>query len=235
MFQALNILKIIPSNKKKSDTFANLKKSLNESKNFRTKIENNDLLLASLENLRKFQSNRLCITYEDFFNEPDTKEAANFFLENLYGDKNFSIFYKDLDTLLPTMEKLFPEPALRIISKSLELNLITEKLDITLTEKLGVKFTEKQYWKVYRSKELEAYRIQQLELFNEIGSQLIKASRMPLISNLLSVMHTPAKKMGVLNLHLFLEKGFHVFKNMKNAEIFIQTIYEKEMSLLLKK
>lgn len=235
MFQALNILKIIPSINKNSETFADLKKSLNDSKKFRLKIENNDLLLISLEKLRKFQSNRLCITYEEFFNEPDTKDAANFFLENLYGEQNFSIFYKDLDTLLPTMEKLFPESALRIISKSLELNLITEKLDINLAEKLGIKFTEKQYWKAYRSKELEASRIQQLELLNEIGIKLIQVSRMPLISNLLSVMHTPAKKIGVLNLHLFLEKGFHVFKNMKNAERFIQTIYEKEMSLLLEK
>lgn len=110
------------------------------------------------------------------------------------------------------MEKLFPESALRIISKSLELNLLTEKLDIQLAEKLGLKFTEKQFWTAYRSKDLEGYRIKQLELLNEIGHKLIKASRMPLISKLLSVMHSPAKKMGVLNLHLFLEKGFHVFK-----------------------
>lgn len=94
MFQSLNILKIIPSSKKNSETFSELENSLNESKTFREKVENDDLLSQSLEHLRKFQSSRLCKTYEDFFNEPDTSEAANFFLKTYMENRVFPFIIK---------------------------------------------------------------------------------------------------------------------------------------------
>lgn len=233
MFNPLSFLKLKGSTSDdKNEMIMSLRKELQDSKSEYERVHSDPILLSSIKAVKSFQKERLTKTHQQFLNNPDTNQAAQFFLNELYGEKDFSIYYKDLDKLLPTMEKMFPVSALNIITKALSLNLLTEKLDNQLAEQLGSNFTEKQYWKSYNDIGTVEDRTFQLDLLKDIGQNLIKASKMPLISQLLSVMSIPAQQMDLMNLHNFLKNGFHVFKNTKNPQFFIDTIYSYEMDIL---
>lgn len=230
-----NPLSLIPGNSptEKKNMIDSLHRELSSTKQEYERVHNSPDLLFAVKNLKKYQRARLIETHKDHLAHPNTKEAATFFLNELYGEQDFSLYYKDLDKLLPTMEKTFPAPALAIIVKALSLNLMTEQLDNAMAEKLGSSFTDEEYWKVYKETGTFEQRMQQLHNLQDIGQKLISVSKIPLISQLLNVMNIPAKQMGLLNLHNFLKNGFHIFKNTKNAEVFLQSIYDREYQLLL--
>lgn len=229
-----NILKNLASASSDKDSIVlELQDSFAKTKELYNIVHQNAQLSHDLSNLKQYQQKRLAHTHADYLIDPNTSQAANFFLTDIYGDNDFSNYYKDLDKLIPTMTKTFPAPALEIIVKSLKLNLITEQLDLSMAQKLGSQFTDEQYWKLYKSKDTLSLRKQQLLSLKEIGDKLISISKLPLISQLLNVMSIPAKKMNVLPLHNFLKNGFNIFKNTKEPEKFLNTLYQRELDLLI--
>lgn len=231
MFNPLSFLKG-SSSEEKSQLLLSLKEELKNSKAEYERIHSNPDLVTAVTAVKDFQKERLKGTHQDYLDNPDTTQAAQFFLNELYGDKDFSVYYKDLDKLLPTIEKMFPAAALNIITKALSLNLLTEKLDNQLAEKLGSHFTEQQYWQAYKEIGTFGDRVRQLHLLQEIGQKLIKVSDMPLIAQLLKVMSIPAQQMDLMNLHNFLKDGFYVFKNTKNPQFFMKNVCDREMHIL---
>lgn len=182
--------------------------------------------------LKSYQVNRLKSVHEDLLYSPDTKNAAQFFLNDIYGSTKMTDRYNDMQKLLPMMEKVFPVMALEVISKAIVLNALTEKLDSDMANTLGKNFSPEEYDNAYITVTSKEDRVKQLELVQDVGLALCSLVRLPLISTTLKVMKFPAKMGGLSDMHDFLEKGFLTFRDTKNPENFIYQVINKEKSIL---
>jgi len=66
-------------------------------------------LLPQLSMLRQWQSKRLAESFTDFLADARMRPAAEFFLADLYGDKDFSARDRDAARVLPLMSRLLPD------------------------------------------------------------------------------------------------------------------------------
>lgn len=79
--------------------------------------------------LKAWQAARLARTYTDLLASPRYHDAAQFFLEQLYGARDFSQRDADVERILPKMTRLLPEAALTMIAGAVELDERSESLD----------------------------------------------------------------------------------------------------------
>ena len=66
----------------------------------------------------------------------------------------------------------------------------------------------------------------------EIGHNLGRLSRLPLISFSLRLARKPAHQAGWLELQDFLERGLDAFKQMRGTKTFLTTIEQRERQIL---
>lgn len=211
-----------------------LRKSQQTAKEERQKVVSNPELLIAKKILKNFQIERLKETHQDFLTSPDTKKAANFFLRELYSDKDLSKRDKDLEKLIPMMEKIFPLNALEVVTNAIYLDALTEQLDNKMVQELskfGNNFTLEQYHFAYRKTDYEK-RLEQIELIGKLGSSLNTLVNLPFIFTTLKAMKIPAKLAGLQDMHEFLNEGFNTFKETKNTEHFIAALVQREKSIL---
>src|SRR6476659_9315324 len=62
--------------------------------------------LPQLSMLRQWQAKRLGESFKDFLANPRMRPAAEFFLSDLYGDRDFSARDRDAARVLPLMARL---------------------------------------------------------------------------------------------------------------------------------
>jgi hypothetical protein len=74
-----------------------------------------------LAELKAWQSKRLAGTYADLASQPRYAAATRFFLEDLYGPKDFSARDEELLRIVPVMEKLLPAHAVETAALAIEL------------------------------------------------------------------------------------------------------------------
>lgn len=196
--------------------------------------ERNSAFAKSKEALKLYQKERLTDTHADLLLNRETRQAGLFFLNDIYGSSKIGDRHKDLERIIPTMEKLFPEPALEVIADAISLNAMTEVLDGKMATILGQNFTPAQYDEAYRQVATREEREAQIQLVQNVGYTLADLVKLPLISTTLKVMTLPAKLGGLMDMHEFLSKGFQTFKEVKNPRAFIDKIIEKEKEELNK-
>lgn len=218
----------------KEDIVVLLKKSQQTAKEERQRIVKNPELVMAKKILKNFQIERLKETHQDFLTSPDTKQAANFFLRELYSDKDLSKRDKDLEKLIPMMEKIFPLNALEVVTNAIYLDALTEQLDNQMVQELkqfGKIFTLEQYHEAYRHTNYDK-RLEQIELIGKLGYSLNTLVNLPFIFTTLKAMRIPAKLAGLQDMHEFLNEGFNTFKETKNTEHFISALVQREKSIL---
>ncbi|MBP8309722.1 MAG: hypothetical protein KAY46_20765, partial [Burkholderiaceae bacterium] len=76
--------------------------------------------------VKHWQAQRLASTHADLLADPGTNTAARFFLDDLYGAKDFSRRDTELMRLVPTMSRLLPERALATVADAVELDALSE-------------------------------------------------------------------------------------------------------------
>lgn len=206
--------------------------NLRVAKALRIKAKNDPQLLKAKIALKKFQVERLKETHKDLLSSRETREAALFFLNEIYSFKDLSKRDQDLEKLLPTMGKMFPENTLEVIANAMILDALTEELETKMAIKLGDVFTEEQYFTIYKSETSHEERIEQLKLVQDLGYCLCSLVKIPLISTTLKMMTFPAKLANLSEMHEFLNSGFQTFKNTKNPEGFINTLIKREKEIL---
>jgi hypothetical protein len=201
----------------------------------------------SLTALKRFQAERLAQTHRDLLESPRYRLATRFFLDDLYGEKDFSQRDFELSRVIPTLTRFLPEQALTTIADAIELDALSEYLDQKmaaqgLTE-LGAHWSNARYGQAYRAigelKEIDfeageigsALRERQLGLVPKIGQTLDKLVKNPFLGGLLVGMSGPARLAGVPTMHDFLTRGFKAFQSMRGANEFISLINERERSL----
>ncbi len=188
--------------------------------------------------LRSWQSRRLARTYADLLEHPRYRPACQFFLDDLYGPRDFSQRDHDLTRLYEFVRSLMPEPMIRPLARSVELHFFTQALDARLLDvlvnQLGVTdtLTVSLYAEAYRLCDNYADRVRQIEMIVEIGNYLDAVVRVPLAGMALALAHGPAIRGGWVEMTEFLERGFEAFEHMRGAKPFLAIIQKREMQAL---
>jgi hypothetical protein len=183
--------------------------------------------------LRHWQSERLLLSYPDLLASPRFGQAARFFLEDLYGPKNFSKRDAEVARIVPALSRMLPGAALEVIARALELDLLSETLDARMTRALGDGAIDATlYAAAYRTSSSRAERERQIQLIGEVGRGLHGLVRLPLIGTTLALMRGPAQAAGLAELQDFLQRGYAAFKKMGEPTEFLQTIEKRETLLL---
>jgi hypothetical protein len=185
--------------------------------------------------VKQFQSERLAQTYCDLLVDATYRAPARFFLNDLYGDKDFSQRDAELQRVIPALQRFLPDSALGTIADAVELDSLSELLDRALGQHVQneshCNFT--LYRDAYKEVEHEypLHRERQMTLVQDIGKSLNGLVRKPLLGGLIKSMGPVAHAAGLTSMHDFLTRGFSVFKTMGDAQPFLRIIQNRELSI----
>lgn len=189
--------------------------------------------------LRRWQSERLARTHADFFKKAEYQPAMEFFLEELYGPKDFSQRDADIERLYPVMEQVLPPKGVETLRMALELNSLSHRLDVELLaaleelRPLSPDLSEDEYAEAYRRCDNYAERRRQIELIRRLGVELqalVQKSRFT--ATALKLARAPARLAGFGELHRFLERGYAAFSRMHDPAQFVDTVVSREFTIL---
>ena len=189
-------------------------------------------VLAARTVLRRFQSERMARTHADLLKSPDSRAAALFFLDELYGPHDLAQRDANIERVLPAMERMLPVSALETITEAVALDALSEKLDGAMAQRLGERFAEEDYIDAYRTVATRADRERQIAHVESVGISLCEVVGVPLVGSTLAMMRGPAKLANLSDLQSFLERGFKAFKGMQQPQKFVTTIVQREQAIL---
>lgn len=186
-----------------------------------------------LTELKAWQAQRLASTYADLAAQPRYRAATRFFLEDLYGPKDFSARDEELLKIVPVMQKVLPDKAVETAALAIELEALSEALDHALAKALAAgPIDETRYGEAYRKSSTREERIRQIELVEAVGRRLDALVSKPLIGGTLKLMRKPAHMAGLGDLQDFLEEGYEAFRTMKGCDEFLDALKTREMAIL---
>lgn len=188
---------------------------------------------ARLAELKAWQAARLAQTYADLAASPRYSMATAFFLDDLYGAKDFSGRDEAMLRIYPVMVRTLPKGAVEAASLAVEVDALSEELDRRMATVLeDGPVTEASYGGAYRKSGTRTERARQIELIGEVGRRLDRLVVKPLVFSTLKLMRGPARVAGLEDLQTFLERGFAAFRHMGGANEFLETIASRETRIL---
>ncbi len=193
--------------------------------------------LPMLSALRQWQTRRLAASFADFLADPQMRPAAEFFLTDLYSDRDFSARDRDAAKVLPAMSRLLPASLLRAATDAIELATLSHMLDLRMAEQLQQRrqpcapITEADYARAYRHRRLRRLRRHQIELVLRVGHALDAAVKKHGVYKLLKAARLPAQLAGLSELQAFLERGFRAFDALGGAEDFLSQVAAREQQV----
>lgn len=193
---------------------------------------------ASVALLKRFQARRFAGTYDDLLASGTYGPAARFFLEELYGERD----YRDRDAqfarIAGAVEKMFPRDVAETAAGLARLHALTESLDHALARAAPLADDQdvSGYVRAWKMVGRRADRQRQLETVVAIGAEMTRLTRLPGLRMMLRMMRGPASAAGLTSLQRFLETGFDTFASVTKvrggAERFVATIREREHALM---
>ena len=216
-----------------SDSLTDIIKHLESVQQLNQSVQENNLS-DTLAQLQHWQCQRLLATHDDLWSQKRFKPAMQFFIDELYGPKDFSQRDADIARVVPKMATLLPEKALSSLASALHLNSLSLEMDLAMVKQLnGQTVTRDSYAQAYRDCDNQAQRSLQIDFIEELGDTLAEVVKIKGISALLMVSRGPAKVAGLLSLHEFLEQGYKAFRKLGKVEEFIDPIVRHERELML--
>jgi hypothetical protein len=186
-----------------------------------------------LVEVKAWQAQRLATTYADLAANPRYAKATAFFLNDLYGAKDFSGRDEAMLRIYPLMVRTLPRGAVETAALAIEVDALSEELDRRVAARLDAgPVTAASYGQAYREAGTRAERQRQIELIDEVGRRLDVLVVKPMIYATLKLMRRPARMAGLEDLQVFLEHGFEAFRHMGGAVEFLATIAEREGRIL---
>ena len=182
--------------------------------------------------VKHWQAQRLARTYPDLLGSPRYGPACEFFLQELYGARDFEARDSEALRVVPKLARMLPERAVETMALAVELDETSESLDARLAQAIGLPVDVAGYARAYRETGTPAERQLQIDTVERIGTTLEKLARFPLLSGMLHMMRAPAEAAGFGHLHRFLQNGFDAFKGMGPAGEFLGTIRSRETALM---
>jgi hypothetical protein len=188
---------------------------------------------ARLVEVKRFQSRRLAKTYEDLAAQPRYRSATAFFLDDIYGPKDFSARDQEMLRIVPVMSRILPASAVETAALAIELEALSEDLDHRLAAALPEgPLDDESYAKAYRESSTRAERRHQFDLIEAVGKRLDSLVKKPMVAQMLRVMRTPARVAGLGDLQDYLERGFVSFRDLKGADEFLAILRSREEKIL---
>lgn len=191
--------------------------------------------LPVLPLLQSWQAKRLRASFSDFLADSRRRQAAEFFLSDLYGDFDVSRRDRDIERVLPLMRRVLPERLLEAAADAIELSVLSHRLDLRMAQALDQvgerQITDQSYADAYRRAGLRRLRQHQIGLVVGLGHTLERAVSKPMIGHLLRLARGPAKAAGLGELQSFLERGFAAFRALGSARDFVEDIAHREQSV----
>jgi hypothetical protein len=193
--------------------------------------------LPTLPLLRQWQSRRLETGFQDFLQDPAKRPAAQFFLSDLYADRDFSARDRDAAKVLPMMSRFLPDSLLRAATDAIELAVLSHAFDLRMAEQLAMRpdptapISEADYRRAYRATDYPRLRRHQIELVLRVGHALDAAVKKHGVYKLLRAARLPAQLAGLSELQRFLERGFTAFDALGGADSFLSEVATRELEV----
>ncbi|MBN8504847.1 MAG: hypothetical protein J0L58_10230 [Burkholderiales bacterium] len=178
--------------------------------------------------LKTFQQDRFRRGYHDLLAHPRFGGAARFFLEELYGPRDFTRRDAQFQRIVRPLVRLFPAEVVQTVAHLGALHALSERLDTRMAEQVPARFSPADYVQAWCRVGEPAARAQQVELVLAVGRALDIYTRKPLLRGMLHMMRRPAQMAGLGELQAFLECGFDTFKAMGGAQTFLELIAQRE-------
>lgn len=196
-------------------------------------------LSPMLPPLQRWQAARLARGFDDLLADPRSAPAARFFLSDLYGDHDVSGRDRDVERVMPLMQRLLPAEMLGIAADAMELAVLSHALDLRTAAALEehgaaaeADITEQGYAQAYRSVGRARLRVRQVGLIRLVGGGLAQVVHTPTVAQLLRLARLPARMAGLTHLQSFLERGFGSFGKLPDAAAFVDTIVARERRVM---
>jgi len=193
--------------------------------------------LPTLSPLRQWQSGRLEAGFRDFLQNPTMRPAAQFFLSDLYADRDFSARDRDAAKVLPMMSRFLPDSLLRAATDAIELAVLSHAFDLRLAEFLAGRpdplrpISAAEYGRAYQSANYPRLRRHQIGLVLRVGHALDAAVKKHGVYKLLKAARVPAQMAGLSELQKFLERGFTAFDALGGADSFLNQVATRELEI----
>ncbi len=197
-------------------------------------VEGDSAVEQGRRKVREWQAARLARTHADLVASPKFGAAAAFFLADLYGPQDLGHRELAVRRVLPLMEKTLPAPALETIADAIELDALSESLDVAMASHLGESsgaIDAAAYGAAYRGVGRREDRVRQIELIDHLGHSLEQLTHARFVGAALSAMRKPARMAGLGDLQAFLERGYDAFRQMGGAREFVETVTAREAAI----
>ena len=203
----------------------------------------NPALGKAVKEVKRIQSQRFSGTYTDLLNGTQYREAARFFLTELYSEGDYSDRDAQFSRIAGALQRLLPHHAVATAVALAELHVLTEQLDhdvaiawLDVGVLAGAKTPAAHYIAAWRKVERRESRVIQLDGVLGIGRELERLTRTPGLRLMLKVMRAPASAAGLASLQQFLEIGFDTFASIARqpggVKGFLALIEQRESALI---
>ena len=190
--------------------------------------------LPQLQALQAWQARRLSESFTDFKDNTRMRPAAEFFLTDLYGERDFSGRDRDVAKVMPMMSRLLPDSLLVAAADAIGLAVLSHAFDLRMAEALAARprpsaaITLAAYGRAYRQVGRARLRRHQIDLIDRVGRMLDAAVHRHGVFRLLRASRLPARAAGLSELQGFLERGFTAFAELDGADDFLDAIVARE-------
>jgi len=188
--------------------------------------------------LKRFQARRFAGTYADLLASAAYGEAARFFLEELYSDRDYRERDAQFARIAGPVEKLFPKDVAETAASLARLHALTESLDHALARAAPLASIDDAagYVRAWKAAGQREDRRRQLDAVLTLGAEMTRLTRLPGLRTMLRMMRGPASAAGLQSLQRFLESGFDTFaavtRHRGGIEYFLSTLHSREQALM---
>ncbi|MHA7853783.1 FFLEELY motif protein [Marinobacter shengliensis] len=220
-----------------SDNAHRLKRLLLEYHDFR-QLKSTHPLLEDTRRIADWQAERLKATHQDLYQNPGYHTGLEFLLTDLYAPAGMTQRDDNIDRVFPKMVKWLPDHLLGTFAGLVELNLVTQSLDLELAQWFDrhnlstASITTSDYCDAYRASGQLSIRSRQLELVADTGQQLDRYVRNRTLGWLLSMSRGPAEMAELGDLHSFLHRGYSAFRKMEDVDVLIERLIGRERQVM---
>jgi hypothetical protein len=188
---------------------------------------------ARVEAVKQYQHERFARTYADLLADARYADAARFFLDDLYGPRDYTERDAQFARIVPALARLFPPALVATVAELIELHALSERFDSALARALGGDTLDAtMYLRAWQAAGDRAGRLRQIELMRSVGNALDGYTRNPLLRHSLKLMRAPARAAGLGALQTLLERGFDTFRALGGAGAFLDIITARERALV---
>jgi len=202
---------------------------LNRVQTERKRRSQNPEFADRVDAVKRFQHERFQSTYRDLLTAKDTSAATRFFLDELYGPKDFSARDFQFARVVPIMAKLMPRELMDMVLTLARLHALSEELDTEMGMALkSAHINHEIYREAWREVGQVSARHQQIIWMVRIGSDLKGHTQSRGLRTSLRLMRGPAVAAGLGTLQSFLETGLDAFTQLRDSPGFLATIAARE-------